>query len=188
MIHVHVDCETFSRADIRTVGGHQYARDPSTECLMVAYQVDDPEFGPGPLQLWDIAGGTRADLVMPADLWAYLKDPEVVFCAFNAAFEMAIFEHCLNVKFDPARWICVQALALSYGLPGSLGGVCDAMGFGTEYAKKDGDKLIRRFSIPQPKDGRRIMPSDDPAGWTQFGDYCKQDVVAEREIYRRLTK
>lgn len=184
VIHCHIDVESYSEADIRTVGGHQYARDPSTRCLMIAFQVDDPDLGPGPVHLH-----SYADEVGPNPILAAMfANPEYQFCAFNAAFEMAIFEHCLGVTFDPARWICVQALALSYGLPGSLGGVCDALGFGVDYAKKDGDKLIRRFSIPQPKDGRRIMPGDDPAGWTQFGEYCKQDVVAEREIFRRLSK
>ena len=183
-MHLHIDVESYSTADIRRTGGHQYARDLSTECLMVAYQLDDPEFGFGGLCLWDCVPWGQP---MPADLASYVNDPEVTLCAFNAAFEMAIFEHCLGVKFAPERWLCVQALAMSYGLPGSLGGVCAALGFGAEYAKKDGDKLIRRFSIPQ-KDGRRVMPAESPAEWEQFKEYCRFDVLAEREIYRRLSK
>lgn len=182
MIHAHIDVETFSEADIKRVGGYQYARHPSTRLLLAAYQIDDEDLGVGPLQLDDFA----SDDVPAFKLSALLSDPEVTFYAFNAAFEMSILESCLGVPCDPSRWICVQALALSYGLPGSLGGVCDALGLGTQYAKKNGDKLIRRFSIPQ-KDGRRVMPSEDPAGWAEFGEYCRQDVVAEREIFRRLT-
>lgn len=182
-MHLHCDVETYSEADIKRTGAHQYARDPSTVCLMVAYQMDDPEFGLGPLSLWDCDPWGKP---MPADLSAYLRDPEVTLCAFNAAFEMSIFEHCLGVPFAADRWLCVQALAMSYGLPGSLAGAGEALGLGAEFAKKDGMKLIKRFSLPQ-KDGRRIMPTDDPAGWAQFCDYCKGDVVAEREIYRRLT-
>lgn len=182
-MRLHLDCETFSRADIRRTGAHQYARDASTALLMVGYQIDDEVLGLGPIELWDVT----AHSVMPADLRTLLDDPAVPLAAFNANFEMAIFDAVGLLPFCPQRWFCVQALALSYGLPASLGGVCDALGFTGEHAKlTEGQKLIRKFSIPQPKDGRRIQPGDDPSAWGRFCDYCRRDVVAEREIIRRL--
>ncbi|CAK0758988.1 hypothetical protein CCP4SC76_3080002 [Gammaproteobacteria bacterium] len=183
MTRVHIDCETFSRADLPRTGAHQYARDPSTECLMVAYARDDC-LGFGPVQLWDC---TTAP--MPDDLHHLLHSDAVTLCAFNAGFEQAVFEHCLGMPFDPSRWLCVQALALSFGFPGSLAGVGDALSLKGDKAKSaEGAKLIRKFSIPQPKTGHRILPAADPKAWAAFCEYCRQDVVAEYEIYRRLSQ
>ena len=184
----HIDVETFSRANLLKVAAHQYARDPSTELLLCAYQFDDdvPDFGDtgprgGPVALWDAMLDP-----MPADLREAFADPGVTFAAFNANFEIAIFEHCLGIAFAPERWTCVQALALSWGFPASLAGVGDAMELTGDHAKdKRGKKLIERFSLPQ-KDGRRIWPHEFPDEWAAFGEYCRRDVVAECEIFRRL--
>ena len=184
MTRVHIDCETFSRADLRRTGAHQYARDPTTECLMVAYAVDDDCLGFGPVQLWDCT----VNASMPVELRVLLNSDDVALCAFNAGFEQAVFEHCLGLPFVPERWLCVQALALSYGFPGSLAGVGDALALKGDKAKlAEGGKLIKKFSVPQPKDGRRIFPADDPDGWGRFCDYCCRDVIAEHEVYRRLS-
>jgi len=151
---------------------------------MVGYQVDDPVLGLGPVGLWDVASG--AD--MPAELAELLTDGRATLMAFNANFEMAVFDAKGLLPFSPSRWFCVQALALSYGLPASLGAVCDALGFTGEHAKlAEGQKLIRKFSMLQPRDGRRIQPQDDPQAWQRFCDYCRRDVVAEREIVGRLS-
>lgn len=182
-MRLHLDCETFSRVDLRRTGAHYYARHPSTALLMVGYQADDDVFGKGPVGLWDVASGEA----MPDDLQAFLGDRTVTLMAFNANFEMAIFDAMGLVPFDPSRWFCVQALALSYGLPASLGAVCDTLGFtGDQVKLAEGQKLIRKFSMPQPKDGRRIAPEEDPAAWQRFCEYCRRDVIAEREIVRRL--
>ena len=56
-----------------------------------------------------------------------------------------------------------------------------------------GKALIRRFCVPakptktQPT-RNRIMPHDEPEKWELFKEYCKQDVVTEREIERRLSR
>lgn len=182
---MHVDCETFSRADLPNVGAARYARDPSTLCLMVGYQIgsDSP-------RLWD----RSADPDMPFDLFGYL-DGGGPLVAFNAGFEREIFAQCLpefpRAALDPDRWQCAQALALSYGLPADLGGVCGALRIDAAHAKDpEGKKLIRLFSMPQKtgrRKGLRVMPGDEPEAWTKFGSYCVRDVVAEAEVYRRLT-
>ncbi len=183
-VKLYLDCETFSEADIRRTGAHKYARHPSTALLMVGYQADDEVLGRGPVGLWDVASGEA----MPMELRALLNDSSIKLMAFNASFEMAVFDAVGLLSFASSRWLCVQALALSYGLPASLGGVCDALGFAGEYAKlAEGQKLIRKFSMPQPKGGRRIRPQDDPEAWKRFCAYCQRDVVAEREIVRRLS-
>ena len=140
--------------------------------------------GLGPVALWDLASGEA----MPEDLRSLLDDESVTLLAFNANFEMAVFDAVGVLRFAPHRWRCVQALALSYGLPTSLAGVCDALGFTDDRAKMtEGPKLIRTFSMPQPKDGRRILPQEAPQAWQRFGEYCRRDVVAEREIVGRLS-
>ena len=43
---LHRDYETRSQVDLKKVGAHRYAADPSTEVLCMAFAVDD-----GPVQL-----------------------------------------------------------------------------------------------------------------------------------------
>lgn len=52
--------------------------------------------------------------------------------------------------------------------------------------------MIRYFCVPckstKSNGGRtRNLPRHDPAKWELFKDYCKQDVVTEMEIERRLS-
>jgi len=183
-MRLFLDCETYSSADLKRCGAHAYARHPSTVLLMIGYQVDDEVLGPAPVALWDVAAGAP----MPEVLRSALGDEEVLLYAFNANFEMALFDALGVLAFAPARWRCVQALALSYGLPGSLAGVCDALELGPEHAKlTEGPRLLRTFCVPQAKDGRRILPADNPEAWERLGAYCCRDVVAARHIVQRLT-
>ena len=62
-VRLHLDCETYSQADIRRTGAQQYARHPTTALLMVAYQLDDEVFGQDQVAQWDVASGAP----MPED-------------------------------------------------------------------------------------------------------------------------
>ncbi len=41
MTDLRLDFETRSRVDLKLAGAYEYARDPSTEVLCAAYQIDD---------------------------------------------------------------------------------------------------------------------------------------------------
>ena len=49
---------------------------------------------------------------------------------------------------------------------------------------RDGARLIRVFCTPG-KRGHKT-PSEAPEDWKRFQEYCKQDVVAERALFKKL--
>ena len=49
-----------------------------------------------------------------------------------------------------------------------------------------GKALIRKFSMPDPKTGKRTLPTDDPEAFREFGEYCLQDVRAEMALHKAL--
>jgi DNA polymerase len=85
-----------------------------------------------------------------------------------------------------------MAQALSHGLPGSLDSLCTILGVGQDLAKiKDGHRLVLKFCKPHKKrDGTYFWntPETDPEDWAKYKEYCKFDVIAMREIYRKLPK
>lgn len=181
---LHQDFETrSSRVDLRKVGVHRYAADPSTEVLCCAYAVDD-----GPVQLW-----VRGDPV-PAEFIEAARNPNWVVVAHADHFEAAIERHIMaprygwpEIPFE--RRECSQAMCLAAGLPAKLGAAADAL----ELAfRKDaaGERLMHQVSKP-----RRAHKDEDPAETHWFEDqerldrlysYCRQDVETERELYGRV--
>lgn len=77
------DFETRSAASLKS-GPIKYASDPSTEVLCCAFAVDD-----GPIRTWVPTDPIPHEFVEAA------RDPEWVYAAFNAAFELAIVQHVL---------------------------------------------------------------------------------------------
>lgn len=181
---LHIDFETFSSVDITTAGNAKYVESPDFEILLVAYAKDDE-----PVQIADIAQG---EPFPPVLLYAISHPEEYILCAHNAAFE----RRCLlayGFKVTPSQFECTAVKSAYCGYPVSLAGVTSAMGMTEEDTGKlsVGKKLIQYFSIPgkptkaKPK-GCRHFPKDSPQDWELFKTYCKQDVVAEREIDNRL--
>ncbi len=177
IIHLHLDFETRSMLDIRVVGLDNYAR--NAEVLMMAWAVNDQ-----PPQLWLPAD----DYPIPEKVAWMLVKPEVVKLAWNAAFERAILTHCLGVNSPIEQWIDPSILARYAGMPGKLAKVSQFLKLGDKGKDKDGTRLINKFS--KPFKGKFRDPADPKhaADWLKFQDYCRQDVIAEREIFHRLQK
>lgn len=174
-----LDTETFSEVDIRKAGGAKYARDPSTEILMLTWALND-----GPVHYEDLTAAPITYVVR-----SLIENHSVVKVAHNAPFDKDILEHCLGIKTLWSAWKCSQALAYSLGFTGSLGDIQDALGFAEDLAKiKEGKTLIRRFSMPQPKNHkvRRWTRENDPEGWQKFGDYAIRDTASMRDMWRML--
>jgi DNA polymerase len=106
--------------------------------------------------------------------------------AWNAAFERAILKHCLNIDSPISQWLDPSVMARYATLPPHLKGACEFLDLGSA-AKHDGSKLIRKFCMPK-RDGSFTQPADAPEEWETFKEYCRQDVIAEREVLRRLQK
>src|SRR5258708_23472749 len=91
---LHRDYETRSRGDLRKVGAHRYAADPSTQILCMAFAVDD-----GPSQLW-VWGDP-----IPAEFFEARANSSWRVAAHNDAFESAIEQHVLHARHG---WPIVQ--------------------------------------------------------------------------------
>lgn len=195
---IHLDYETYSACDIKTCGGHRYARDPSTEILMIGLALNDEEpvvRRPGAY------GGSVQEYARACDILAMLADPNTLVYAHSATgFEIpvtdALFER--TTGFKPPQhhqWRCTAAMARTMAMPNALDKLAVALGL-PEQKDARGKALIRKFSIPQKatatqiKKGTavapRIFPQDDPAAFAEFVEYCRQDVVVERSVCKLL--
>lgn len=180
-----LDFETFSCADIGSVGSYKYIADPDFEILLLSYAFDD-----GPVVTVDFASGDT----WPRDFLDALYDPAVTKTAWNCAFEREVLHRVLGREQPPEQWQDSMILAAVCGLPLNLAGAGDALGLGEDQAKlRDGKALIRYFCVPckpTKTNGQRTRnrPDDDPDKWDRFVEYNAQDVVAERTIRKRLSQ
>lgn len=184
MIRCHIDFETYSDTNLRQVGVSRYARDPSTEVLMLAFAFNDE-----PVRQWIPAEGE----LMPSDLREALTDPAVTLFAWNKSFEWNILTHVLKIITPHTRWRDPMVLAFSLALPGSLEKAGEVVNIADDKKKSSrGKVLIRRFCQPRKptkhKPWTRTGPHHDWAGWLEFLDYNRLDVEAERAIWRRLRR
>ena len=174
----HIDFETYSEMDITVCGAFRYAEDPSTEALILAYSDGKSE----PIAV---------DLTLPGylekltPLFNAIERGETI-CAHNVQFERLIWTKACHfpVTPRPEQWDCTAARARALAIPGSLAGAANALGV---KMRKDsrGMDLINIFSKPHKKLGR-CYPKDRPAEFSEFMEYCRQDVRVEIELDKVL--
>ena len=176
MKHLHVDIETFSSVDIKKSGVYKYADSIDFEILCIAYSYGKEVY----VCDWrDLPKQVRKDL----------EDPSVLKFAHNATFERVCLSAMgLNVGNE---WTCTAVLAGYNGLPLSLKDVSEALNLGDKAKSSAGAALIRYFCMPvkatKANGGRtRNLPEHDLEKWKAFMEYCRQDVVAEMEIWNTL--
>ena len=99
---LHLDYETYSEVDLRKAGASRYARDPSTEVLMLAYGWSDDDIRQYVPPPWARRGRAFWDHA-PEDLRAVIFDPSITIAAWNAPFEAAITEHANDLELARAR-------------------------------------------------------------------------------------
>ena len=180
-----IDIETFSSVSLITAGLYAYAESPDFEVLLFGYAFDDDD-----VQVIDFTDGKR----LTPGLVEALIDPNVVKTAFNAAFERTCLSAALGLALPPDQWSCTAVRAAELGLPRSLADVGKVIGLPVDQQKAaDGKSLIRYFSIPckaTKTNGQRTrnLPQHDLEKWRRYIEYNRQDVIAEREIRRRLSK
>lgn len=191
---LYLDFETASEVDLEVVGLANYATHPSTRVLMLAYAENEE-----PIKLWQPHLES-----LPDDLYAAIMDPFTKKLAWNAPFEIDIFEHVLDVKTPIEEWFDIQVQARYLSLPGGLDKVGDILKLATEDAKvgwqggktKEGTRLINKFCFPIDKGGEQTLfgistPffkdwNTDPTDWEAFCNYCRKDVIAERAIFNKM--
>lgn len=182
MRHLSIDIETKSSVDIGKAGAYKYAQSKDFEVLLFAYAWDDEE-----VEIIDLAQGEQ----IPFAVIDALHDPDVVKHAYNAAFEW----WCLNragYETPIGQWRCTMVHGLYCGYTAGLEATGKAIGLPSDKQKLSiGKALIRYFCTPckpTKTNGFRTwnLPKHAPDKWELFKNYCRQDVVTEREIYRRL--
>lgn len=189
---IHLDYETFSKIDIKSAGHARYAADESTEILIAAVALGD-----GPVLIWlhpsireffpNHHQSKEAETVMRK--WS---NPNVRVYAHNAPFESFIsrFKMLEQMGIAPPsldQWRCTAAMGRRAALPNSLDKLAAALNL-DEQKDKEGSRLIKMFSEPQAKGVYgRIYPEDEPEEFKKFIGYCRQDVVTERAIHRKLS-
>ena len=176
------DCETYSECDLKAHGTHRYAEHPSTEITVAQWAIDD-----GEPEVCDCTAPLPH--LMPAPLVALLEDPTVTIVAHNSAFDRTLLRHCWGIDVPVERWRDTMVKAYAHGLPGSLGKVGEVLGLPLDQQKdRRGTQLIQLFCKPRPKGHtlRRATRGTHPAEWAEFLEYSRQDIVAMREIDRRL--
>lgn len=182
--HLSIDIETKSSVDIQKAGLYKYAQSDDFEILLFAYQWDDE-----PVEIVDLACGEE----IPYRIMNALRDPDVVKHAYNAAFEW----YCLNrsgYRTPLEQWRCTMAHGLYCGYTAGLDATGKAIGLPQDKQKLSvGKALIRYFCVPckpTKNNGNRTwnLPKHAPEKWELFKEYCRQDVVTEHEILRRLNQ
>lgn len=189
MINVlHIDFETASEAELggqNSVGLDNYIHHPSTRVLMLAWA-----YGNEDVQLWLPHEGP-----MPERLRKGLEDPNQKIGAFNCSFEQYVLEVFFGIYIPSWRFEDPQPSARYLSLPSDLDSVGEVLRLPPELLKdKEGKRLIKLFCQPSKRKKKRNQPVEyyfrdhltDSEDWAKFCQYCRQDVVAEREIGRRL--
>ena len=185
----HLDFETRSMADITETGAFRYAEDPSTEILCAAIARDDvdPLLWVNPAFKFDDMSRCKSSPGVE-ELIAEMNASAAPVYSHNAYFEHAIVNHCPNntwFKIDLKRWRCTAAMSRRAAIPPSLEKAAKTLGL-VEQKDGKGKALIRKFSIPQKKDGKFIEPIQKQDDFIDFVCYCAQDVRVEQGIHKAL--
>ena len=176
------DFETFSTGSLPRIGAYKYARLPSTIILCFAYAIDEGD----PVVWFPLKDPPPANLIQA------VRNPKLEFRAWNAAFEFNIWNVCgVEQHGLPPLPInafhCTMAQALVWGVPARLEQA--AMVLKTNVEKdKPGAALMHKMMKPRNhKDGRVTRWHEDrPDLLDRLGEYCAQDVRAERSILKAL--
>jgi DNA polymerase len=177
MVRVFLDLETYNEEPI-TNGTHKYAE--TAEILLLAYAIDD-----GEAKVWD----RTAVKPMPEELKLVLRRDDVIFIAHNSSFDRTVLKRFSKRFEDVNNWEDTMVRALAHSLPGALGTLCALYQVEEDKAKdRDGKKLIQYFCKPRPEGNKlkRFTRFTHPNEWERFKDYCRLDVEAMRDIYKRM--
>ncbi len=176
-MRVHLDFETYAEVDLGKRGLKNYLACPRFEVTLTALAFDD-----GPVVQWE---------GFPGEMLRFLALCEgFTWHAFNAPFERGCLSR-YGVQVPPDRWRCTMSHAYCRAFSGGLKDVGAQIGLPVDKAKlDDGRKLVLKFAKPAPKNHNvaRYTKENSPEAWDRFMLYNRQDVVAEREVWRYLNR
>lgn len=174
-----LDLETYCETPIKN-GTHAYAE--NAEVMIFAWALND-----GEVHVEDLTQNPMSE-----ELKALLLAPKVKLIAHNSGFDRTVLRHAMpefGLKIE--RWEDTMVQALSHSLPGALGTLSEIFGLETDVAKdKAGKQLIQLFCKPRPKTSKehRATGETHPEKWAEFLSYAKNDILAMREIRKKMPK
>jgi DNA polymerase bacteriophage-type len=194
-----LDFETYSLEDLEEVGLDNYARHESTGISMLGWALDHE-----PVDMWFPHVARPCKKLLGA-----LRNPNIIKVAWSAGFEWNIInkvmgpkhvEGGLSVPITEFRDPIV--LAHNISLPGRLevAGKILKMKEQKKIIEIDdeGTQLKMMFCQPVHKGGEQtlfgISPplfrdhASHPREFAEYVEYCRQDVIAERDLWYRLIK
>ena len=173
-----VDIETTSPYDLPARGSYIYAEHPDTHILCISWADADSDDEP---RLW------RCDSDVPLMYCLAELMSASLLIAHNANFERACLRRYDTRLGSALRWADSAMLSGAAGRPRALREACYSLCLPAELEKDArGKRLLNMFSIQSSKlyiGG----PEADPAAFNELCEYCRQDVRAEREIWRLLS-
>ena len=175
LIPLYLDTETYSRTPIQH-GTYKYAE--NAEIIMWQYAIGD-----GDVKI--LEGATP-------ELFELLNDPQYEIIIHNSMFDRTVIRYVTGLALPVSRIFDTMVCALAHSLPGSLDKLCEVLGVDKDKAKdKEGKALINLFCKPQ-KIGKteefRADKYSHPEKWQAFCKYGELDIIAMREVYKKLPK
>lgn len=177
---LNIDVETFSTVNLKTSGVHKYVKGKGFKILLFGYSVESPDYGC--LDLIDLANYEK----MPDRVFEWLIDPKIIKRAWSAGFEFNCIEEYFKIKLDLSQWECTMSKAALYGYPLKLEKTAEILLDEDHQKDTKGKALIKLFTVPN-KEGKQVFGDGKNAvKWEQFKTYCKQDVVVEKGVGKKL--
>jgi DNA polymerase bacteriophage-type len=169
---------------LKEIGLDRYAKDKTTEALMLAYALDKEK-----PSLWIPHEGP-----MPEDLLRMLLDRTIKKGAWNYNFEKDIFEFVLGIIIPQEDWIDPSVLCAYMSLPIGLHRAGEALSIsGKKIHITGNNRPVKMFGEESKatkkmiKNGSPVLYFKDwnthPDHWKAFCEYCLGDVISEREVY-----
>lgn len=168
---LHLDLETRSAVDLKKVGAHRYAEDPTTSIILASYR-----FGDGETKRW-----VGEDV--PFEVVQHVCEGGSVV-GHNQQFERVIWNAAWpDHSIQPDQQDCTMARAAAMGLPHSLDNLGRALKLNAQKDKQ-GHALMLRMC--KPKTREPLTWHETPDEIARLAAYCDADVDAEHEADRHL--
>ena len=173
MKRLYLDTETWSTVPI-AYGTHAYVADPEFEILMFQYAWDD-----GPVIILEHP--------TPRAMRSIIDEADEIVIHKSDFDRHALARVGVTVPIEKIHDTMVRALL--HSLPASLDKLCEVLRVPQDKAKlKSGKRLIHLFTKPLGKNRklRRATKETHPVEWQEFREYGAGDIVAMREVYKRI--
>lgn len=175
-----IDIETYSDVDLKTRGVYLYVNSPNFDVLIITFKFEDSY----QITTIDTTRLNEPEQQNNLKLFkAHLTNENILKVAYNASFERICLSVYFGIQYDVSSWTCTLVKGARGAMPIGLGQIARVLNVNTQKDGK-GAALIRLFSIPDRKTGKRIFPTTPELGleWSNYINYNIDDVKAEIDV------